>query len=53
MITEMNLKMAERLLAKESSLDRKSMRKSMEKYESIKKTMNNNKRAMYVSSQFK
>lgn len=29
MITEMNLKMAERLLARESSLDRKEMRRSM------------------------
>lgn len=32
MITEMNLKMAERLLTKQSSLDRKFMRRSMEEY---------------------
>lgn len=52
MITEMNLKMAERLLTKQSSLDRKLMRRSMEQYETIKKTIANNKKAMYASIQY-
>ena len=45
-ITEMNQQMAERLLSKESHFDYKAMRKSMEQYERIKKTMINNKKAM-------
>jgi hypothetical protein len=34
------------MLTKESQLDYKTMRKSIEEYEKIKKTMNNNKRAL-------
>lgn len=49
MITEMNAQMAERLLARESQFDHKAMRKSIEEYESIKKTMSNNKKAMMSS----
>jgi len=40
----MNSLMAEKMLKQESHFDYKSMRKSMEKYDSIKKTMYNNKK---------
>ena len=46
MITEMNQRMAERLLLKESALSYKKMRRSIENYESIKRTMNNNRRVV-------
>ena len=46
MITEMNNQMAVRMLKEESMLGQKNMRKSLEQYERIKRTMINNKRAM-------
>lgn len=42
--------MAERLLAKESFLDHKAMRKSIEQYEHLKRAMSNNKKALYSPS---
>jgi hypothetical protein len=50
MITEANLRMAERLLAKESCLDHRAMRKSIEQYEQLKRAMTNNRRVLYASS---
>lgn len=45
----MNEKMAERMLTKESYLDYRGMRKSMEEYERIKRTISNNKKALATS----
>lgn len=45
----MNEKLAERMLTKESQLDYRAMRKSMEEYERIKRTISNNKRALSTS----
>ena len=45
----MNERMAERMLTKESQLDHKSMRRSMEEYERIKRTISNNKKALSSS----
>lgn len=45
----MNQQMADRMLHQSSQLDHKIMRKSMEEYEKIKKTICNNKRALSVS----
>ena len=50
MITESNLKMAERLLAKESFFDHKAMRRSIDEYEQVKRTMNNNRRILFAGS---
>lgn len=46
MITEMNHQMAQRLLTKQSGLDHRTMRRSMDDYERIKQTIANNKRAL-------
>lgn len=51
MITEMNQQMAERLLSRESQLDRKAMRRSMQQYEKLKKTMINNRKVLSGSGQ--
>jgi hypothetical protein len=46
MITEMNQQMAERMLTRESHLGQGSMRRSIQHYERIKRTIANNKRAL-------
>ena len=46
----MNQRMAERLMMKESTLSYKAMRRSIEEYERIKKTMNNNKKALNTTN---
>ena len=46
MITEMNQQMAERMLTRESHLGQGSMRRSIQHYERIKRTITNNKRAL-------
>ena len=51
MITEMNQQMAERLLNRESQLDHKAMRRSMQQYQKLKKTMINNRRLLSKSGQ--
>jgi hypothetical protein len=53
MITESNLKMAERLLAKESFFDHRAMRRSIDHYEQLKKSMTNNRRALCNSTVIK
>lgn len=49
MITEMNQQMAERMLTRESQFGQNNMRKSIEQYERLKRTMANNKRALSLS----
>ena len=53
MITESNVRMAERLLAKESFVGQKNMRRSIDEYEQLKKTMSNNRRVLHPTSVFK
>lgn len=45
----MNQQMADRMLHRNSQLDHKIMKKSMDEYVKIKKTITNNKRALSVS----
>ena len=45
--------MAERLLAKESFMGHKNLRRSIDQYEQLKKSMCNNRRVLHPASQIK
>ena len=53
MITESNVRMAERLLARESYVGPKAMRRSIDEYENLKRTMSNNRKVLHPTSVFK
>lgn len=52
MITEVNHRFAERLISRESVFNSRIMRRDIEEYEKLKRTLSNNKKALKTSLVF-